>query len=367
MNAPAERGVAVVTGASSGIGAATHPPPGRRGVPRGRGRPPAGPAHGAVRVAGRSGPGGDAGDLRRHVGRRRAAAHRDRGPGWARSPCWSTTPAAPSGSTRSPTAKIDDWQWMYDVNVLGTVRVTQALLPELDRSGAGTVVIISSTAGLIVYEGGGGYAAAKHAQTAIAETLRLELCGRPIRVVEIDPGMVRTDEFGLVRFDGDAEKAAAPYAGVARTAGRRRHRRLRRVGRHPTASRQPRPHRRPPARPGRPAQGRPSLNALTPLARGPGPLWRRLPSSTPLLRRCAPRSRRRRPGPAALEGAVDQHGFGVQVHVEGLPTPSRISRASPSSAVVVPSPRLVSARVCLPETATPACPPWYPLGTRRAR
>ena len=112
------------------------------------------------------------------------------------------------------TSSIDDWQWMYDVNVLGTLRVTKALLPDLDTSG-GTVVIMSSTAGLIVYEGGGGYAAAKHAQTALAETLRLELCGRPIRVIEIDPGMVRTDEFGLVRFGGDAQRAAAPYEGVA--------------------------------------------------------------------------------------------------------------------------------------------------------
>ncbi len=112
-------------------------------------------------------------------------------------------------------ATVDDWQWMYDVNVLGTLRVTKALLPELERGGAGTVVVLSSTAGLIVYEGGGGYAAAKHAQTALAETLRLELCGRPIRVVEIDPGMVKTDEFGLVRFGGDAERAAAVYAGVA--------------------------------------------------------------------------------------------------------------------------------------------------------
>jgi NADP-dependent 3-hydroxy acid dehydrogenase YdfG len=110
---------------------------------------------------------------------------------------------------------VADWQWMYDVNVLGTLRVTQALLPALDASGAGTVVVLSSTAGLIVYEGGGGYAAAKHAQTALAETLRLELCGRPVRVVEIDPGMVRTDEFALLRFDGDAEKAAAVYKGVA--------------------------------------------------------------------------------------------------------------------------------------------------------
>ncbi|MDG4761780.1 SDR family NAD(P)-dependent oxidoreductase [Micromonospora sp. WMMD710] len=109
---------------------------------------------------------------------------------------------------------IGDWQWMYDVNVLGTLRVTQALLPALEASGAGSIVVVSSTAGLTVYEGGGGYTAAKHAQTAIAGTLRLELCGRPLRVIEIDPGMVKTDEFGLVRFDGDADRAAAVYAGV---------------------------------------------------------------------------------------------------------------------------------------------------------
>ncbi len=112
-------------------------------------------------------------------------------------------------------ASVDDWTWMYEVNVLGTLRVTQALLPALEASGAGTVVVLSSTAGLIVYEGGAGYAAAKHAQTALAETLRLELCGRPVRVIEIDPGMVRTDEFALNRYDGDADKAAAVYAGVA--------------------------------------------------------------------------------------------------------------------------------------------------------
>uniref|UniRef100_UPI003D936DF2 SDR family oxidoreductase n=1 Tax=Dactylosporangium sp. CA-139066 TaxID=3239930 RepID=UPI003D936DF2 len=112
-------------------------------------------------------------------------------------------------------ADLNDWQWMFDVNVLGTVRVTKALLPLLERSGRATIVVLSSTAGLIVYEGGGGYTAAKHAQTAVAETLRLELNGRPIRVVEIDPGMVRTDEFALKRFEGDAQKAAAVYAGVA--------------------------------------------------------------------------------------------------------------------------------------------------------
>ncbi|TDC69874.1 SDR family oxidoreductase [Micromonospora sp. KC606] len=110
---------------------------------------------------------------------------------------------------------VDDWQWMYDVNVLGTLRVTQALLPALEASGRGTIVMVSSTAGHVVYEGGGGYSAAKHAQTAMAGTLRLELCGRPVRVVEIDPGMVKTEEFGLNRFSGNADQAAATYAGVA--------------------------------------------------------------------------------------------------------------------------------------------------------
>ncbi|HEX6873317.1 MAG TPA: SDR family NAD(P)-dependent oxidoreductase, partial [Micromonosporaceae bacterium] len=112
-------------------------------------------------------------------------------------------------------ADIQQWQTMFEVNVLGTVRMTKALLPALEGSGQGNVVVISSTAGLVVYEGGGGYAAAKHAQTAVAETLRLELCGRPVRVIEIDPGMVRTEEFGLVRFGGDRDRAEAPYAGVA--------------------------------------------------------------------------------------------------------------------------------------------------------
>jgi NADP-dependent 3-hydroxy acid dehydrogenase YdfG len=118
------------------------------------------------------------------------------------------------GADEIASARVADWQVMFDVNVLGTLRVTQALLPLLDASGAGTVVVLSSTAGLGVYEGGGGYAAAKHAQTAFAETLRLELCGRPIRVIEIDPGMVRTDEFAINRFGGDEQRAAKVYAGV---------------------------------------------------------------------------------------------------------------------------------------------------------
>lgn len=111
-------------------------------------------------------------------------------------------------------ADPEDWRAMYDVNVLGVLRVTQALLPALVAGGAGHVVVMSSTAGHVVYEGGGGYTAAKHGATALAETLRLELCGRPVRVTEIAPGMVATDEFSLNRFRGDADRAASVYAGV---------------------------------------------------------------------------------------------------------------------------------------------------------
>jgi NADP-dependent 3-hydroxy acid dehydrogenase YdfG len=93
--------------------------------------------------------------------------------------------------------------------------VTKALLPALIGSGQGHVVVMSSTAGHIVYEGGGGYTAAKHGATALAETLRLELSGQPVRVTEIAPGMVRTDEFSVKRFHGDQERADAIYAGVA--------------------------------------------------------------------------------------------------------------------------------------------------------
>jgi NADP-dependent 3-hydroxy acid dehydrogenase YdfG len=108
-----------------------------------------------------------------------------------------------------------EWLAMYEVNVLGTLHMTQALLPKLVASGAGTIVVLSSTAGFVAYEGGGGYVAAKHAEHAIAGTLRLELAGQPVRVIEIAPGMVKTDEFALNRYHGDADKAAAVYAGVA--------------------------------------------------------------------------------------------------------------------------------------------------------
>lgn len=107
-----------------------------------------------------------------------------------------------------------DWRAMYETNVIGTLHLTQALLPKLVASGDGTVVIVTSTASFTVYEGGGGYSAAKHGEHVLAATLRLELCGEPVRVIEIAPGMVHTEEFSLNRYRGDADKAADVYAGV---------------------------------------------------------------------------------------------------------------------------------------------------------
>jgi NADP-dependent 3-hydroxy acid dehydrogenase YdfG len=118
------------------------------------------------------------------------------------------------GADTVATSSAADWQVMYDVNVLGTLYAVQALLPKLIASGAGTIVLMGSTAGLISYEGGAGYVIAKHGTHAIAETLRLELYDKPVRVIEIAPGMVKTDEFAVNRYRGDAGKAAAVYAGV---------------------------------------------------------------------------------------------------------------------------------------------------------
>jgi NADP-dependent 3-hydroxy acid dehydrogenase YdfG len=111
-------------------------------------------------------------------------------------------------------ADEDAWRKMWETNVLGMMRVTRALLPTLEASGDGVIVTVTSTAGHGVYEGGAGYTAAKHAERAISETLRLELLGRPIRVVEVAPGMVATEEFSLNRLGGDQAKADAVYAGV---------------------------------------------------------------------------------------------------------------------------------------------------------
>jgi NADP-dependent 3-hydroxy acid dehydrogenase YdfG len=112
-------------------------------------------------------------------------------------------------------ADLADWDTMWRVNVVGTQRVTAALLPQLVASHRGTIVMITSTAAYGVYEGGAGYTAAKHAEQAVAETLRLELAGRPVRVVEIAPGLVATEEFSRTRVHGDADRAAKVYDGVA--------------------------------------------------------------------------------------------------------------------------------------------------------
>jgi NADP-dependent 3-hydroxy acid dehydrogenase YdfG len=115
----------------------------------------------------------------------------------------------------APVADADEQQWraMYETNVLGVVRMTKALLPVLEARGDGTVVTVGSIAGHEPYPNGAGYNAAKFAVRAVMSALRQELLGRPVRVCEIDPGMVET-EFSLVRFGGDAERAAAVYEGV---------------------------------------------------------------------------------------------------------------------------------------------------------
>jgi len=112
------------------------------------------------------------------------------------------------------TGSVDQWRQMYEINVLGTLRVTQALLPALRASGRGDVLVLTSTAAHDTYPGGAGYVAAKHAERQIATTLRLELVGEPVRVLEIAPGMVRTDEFSVTRFGGDQARADAVYEGV---------------------------------------------------------------------------------------------------------------------------------------------------------
>ncbi len=107
----------------------------------------------------------------------------------------------------------DDWVQMMETNVLGLLRVTRAILPLLRRAPRAHIVNLGSVAGFEVYPGGVGYTASKHAVRAVTRTLRLELVGEPIRVSEIEPGMVET-EFSLVRFKGDQQRAAAVYQGM---------------------------------------------------------------------------------------------------------------------------------------------------------
>jgi NADP-dependent 3-hydroxy acid dehydrogenase YdfG len=110
-------------------------------------------------------------------------------------------------------ANFEHWRWMWETNVLGTLRVTRALLPQLIESGDGLIVTVTSIAALEVHDGGAGYTAAKHAQGALHRTLRGELLGKPVRLTEIAPGAVET-EFSLVRFDGDQQRADTVYTGI---------------------------------------------------------------------------------------------------------------------------------------------------------
>jgi NADP-dependent 3-hydroxy acid dehydrogenase YdfG len=117
------------------------------------------------------------------------------------------------GAEPVASADEDHWRWMWESNVLGTLRVTKALLPTLLDSGDGHIVTVTSIAAVEVYDSGAGYTSAKHAESALHRTLRGEYLDRPIRFTEILPGMVET-EFSLVRFDGDADRAAKVYAGL---------------------------------------------------------------------------------------------------------------------------------------------------------
>ncbi|MCJ7827063.1 MAG: SDR family oxidoreductase [Demequinaceae bacterium] len=109
---------------------------------------------------------------------------------------------------------LSEWSSLYELNVVGTVRVTKAFLPALRESGRGDLVVVTSTAAHEPYEGGAGYVAAKSAEAALARTLRLELTGSGVRVIEIAPGMVHTEEFSLNRFRGDQARADEVYKGI---------------------------------------------------------------------------------------------------------------------------------------------------------
>jgi NADP-dependent 3-hydroxy acid dehydrogenase YdfG len=106
------------------------------------------------------------------------------------------------------------WKKSFDVNVVGALRITKAIAPSMIKANKGHIVVLTSTAGHVAYENGGSYVAAKFAERSLANTLRLELNGTPIRISEIAPGMVKTDEFAVVRNAGDKDKAAKVYEGV---------------------------------------------------------------------------------------------------------------------------------------------------------
>ncbi len=198
---------AVVTGASSGIGAATV----RR--LRAEGWDVVAVARRADRLealAAETGAEAFAADLTSDEDVARLAAHVEASGGLT-----SLVNNAGGALGLDPVAEadVDDWRRMYEINVLGTLRVTKALLPALTASGRGDVLVVTSTAAIGPYEGGAGYTGAKHAERMLTTTLRLELIGEPVRVIDIAPGAVATEEFSLVRFGGDAERAAKVYEG----------------------------------------------------------------------------------------------------------------------------------------------------------
>ncbi|MDC5698947.1 SDR family NAD(P)-dependent oxidoreductase [Intrasporangium calvum] len=120
------------------------------------------------------------------------------------------------GVSRVEDGDLEEWRQMYESNVLGTVRVTQAVLPLLRRSPRATIVNVSSIAGELVYEGGAGYTSAKHGTSVVSQTLRLELNGEHVRVTDLRPGMVHTEGFSLTRLHGDQAAADKVYEGVDR-------------------------------------------------------------------------------------------------------------------------------------------------------
>jgi NADP-dependent 3-hydroxy acid dehydrogenase YdfG len=133
----------------------------------------------------------------------------------AAGPCRVLVNNAGGARGMAPVAAADEdhWRWMWETNVLGTLRLTKALLPALIDSGDGHVVTITSVAATEVYDNGAGYTSAKHAQSALHRTLRGELLGEPVRFTEVLPGLVET-EFSLRRFDGDSARAAGVYDGL---------------------------------------------------------------------------------------------------------------------------------------------------------
>jgi NADP-dependent 3-hydroxy acid dehydrogenase YdfG len=197
--------IAVVTGASSGIGAATARALGRAGFALHLGarrldrlREVAGPLGAAALELDVRDPGSIAAFAARLPG----AVH-----------LLVNNAGGALGLDRVEAARDEDWIGMWETNVLGVMRLTRALLPALRASGDGHVINLGSTAGFETYVGGAGYTGSKHALKALTRTLRQELLGEPIRVTEVAPGMVET-EFSLVRFAGDAERAKSVYRGM---------------------------------------------------------------------------------------------------------------------------------------------------------